>query len=226
MKSINVWSARFTRLFLAAAFLLAALAGFATPALAGTTGTGFVYTSTNAPAGNAVLVFARAANGRLAFKASIPTGGLGSGAGLGSQGALTLTPDNKWLLAVNAGSNQVSVFAVKPGGLMLADVAASGGMLPVSLTYHDGFVYVLNEGGSGNISGFSLDAQGRLSHLAGSNQFLSNNGAGLAPGGAEIAFSPDGGRCRPWPPKWRSYAPISTGSWTCRGPTPRRTTWM
>lgn len=192
MKSITGISRSFTRLFLAAAFIFAALAGYATPASAASGSGGFVYTQTNAAAGNSVLAYARAADGSLSFAASYPTGGLGTGASLGSQGSLVLTPDNKWLLAVDAGSNQVSVFAVNPGGLALVDVTAAQGLMPVSLTTREGLVYVLNEGGSGSISGFALDNQGHLTPLAGSTRFLSNAGVGTAPGGAEIAFAPDG----------------------------------
>src|SRR5207248_7379662 len=66
---------------------------------------GAVYVMSNAPAGNAVLAFDRAANGALSPAGSYATGGNGTGAGLGSQGALVLSADGRWLLAVNAGSN-------------------------------------------------------------------------------------------------------------------------
>jgi 6-phosphogluconolactonase (cycloisomerase 2 family) len=192
MKSINAFSRVFARLFLSAAFFLTVVAGFVSPVAAGNNDKGSVYTLSNAAAGNAVVAYTRAGNGKLSFKAQYNTGGLGSGAGLGSQGSLVLTDDHRWLLAVNAGSNQISVFAVKPSGLSLTDVADSNGEMPVSLTVHDDTVYVLNEGGSGNISGFLLDHHGKLTGLHGSTRNLSNGGAGAAPGGAEIAFSPDG----------------------------------
>jgi 6-phosphogluconolactonase len=192
MKSINSFSRIFARLFLSAAFLFTALAGFASPAAAGKNDGGTVYTLSNAAAGNTVLAYSRASDGSLTFKAEYATGGLGSGAGLGSQGSLVLTDNNNWLLAVNAGSNQISVFAVKSSGLKLVDVADANGLMPVSLTVHDEIVYVLNGGGSGNITGFSLNHRGKLTALDGSTQNLSNGGAGAAPGGAEIAFSPDG----------------------------------
>jgi len=192
MKSINGLSRVFARLFLSAAFLLTVVAGFVSPVAAGSNDNGSIYTLSNAAAGNAVLAYTRARNGKLSFKAQYSTGGLGTGAGLGSQGSLVLTDDNRWLLAVNAGSNQISVFAVRPSGLSLVDVADSNGEMPVSLTVHDQTIYVLNGGGSGNISGFSLNRRGKLTGLPGSTQNLSNGGIGSAPGGAEIAFSPDG----------------------------------
>jgi 6-phosphogluconolactonase (cycloisomerase 2 family) len=117
---------------------------------------------------------------------------LGSGAGLGSQSALTLSHNNHWLFAVNAGSNEISSFAVTERGLELVDVVGSGGTLPVSLTSYKDLLYVLNAGGSGNISGFAVGQAGALSPLAGSTQPLSNGGAGAAPTVAQIAFSSDG----------------------------------
>lgn len=93
---------------------------------------------------------------------------------------------------MNAGSNQISAFAVNQGGLELVDVVDSGGIRPISLTVHKDLLYVLNAGGSGNISGFSIGQNGSLSALAGSTQPVSNGGAGAAPGLAQIAFSSDG----------------------------------
>jgi len=78
--------------------------------------------------------------------------GSGAGSGLGSQGALALSEDGRWIFAVNAGSNDVSVFRVNGRGLSLASRSPSGGIRPVSLTVHDDVLYVLNAGGDGNIS--------------------------------------------------------------------------
>lgn len=148
---------------------------------------GAVYTTSNAPAGNAVLVFDRLSDGRLTPLGSVPTGGLGTGGGLGNQGALALTQDERWLLAVNAGSNNLSVFSVLRRGLRLTDVQPSGGLQPVSITEHRGLVYVLNAG-SDSISGFTLEPNGRLRPIEDSTQSLS--GAGTGP--AQISFSPSG----------------------------------
>src|SRR5438034_3587025 len=98
---------------------------------------GAVYTLTNQVGGNAVAVFARGADGRLTAAGTVSTGGTGTGASLGSQSAVALSDDGRWLFAVNAGSNDVSVFSVSPGGgLALASRTASGGTLPISLTVH------------------------------------------------------------------------------------------
>src|SRR5258707_406638 len=85
--------------------IAAALAG---PAQADTEarigGHGHVYTISNDAAGNALLVYTRGSGGALALTQTVPTGGNGTGAGLGTQGAVTLSRDGRYLFAVNAGS--------------------------------------------------------------------------------------------------------------------------
>jgi len=192
MKAARLIKIHGIRLLIVAAFMFSLLSGFASPAAAAQNTIGAVYTLTNAAGGNAVLVYERATNGNLSLQGSYPTGGLGSGAGLGSQGATVLSENNHLLFAVNAGSNQVSVFEVQKQGLNLVDVVGSGGSSPISLTLHDELLYVLNAGGSGNISGFRVNEDGSLTPLSGSIQPLSNGGIGAAPGPAEIAFGSDG----------------------------------
>ncbi len=153
---------------------------------------GAVYTLTNEAGGNAVAIFNRASDGTLTAAGTVSTDGLGNGGGLGSQGALTLSQDHKWLFAVNAGSNDISVFAVSDHGLRLADKVASGGEQPISVTNYKNLVYVVNAGGSGNISGFKLGKHGHLTPIANSTRNLSNNGVGAAPGPAQIEFNPSG----------------------------------
>src|SRR6266852_7225687 len=153
-------------------------------------GPGSVYTLTNQVAGNAVAVFSRGADGRLTAAGTISTGGTGTGASLGSQSAVTLSDDGRWLFAVNAGSNDVSVFSVSPAGLALASRTASGGTLPISLTVHGNVLYVLNAGGTGNISGFAVGTTGTLTPIPGSTRSLSGTNVGPA----QVSFSPDGRR--------------------------------
>jgi 6-phosphogluconolactonase (cycloisomerase 2 family) len=193
VKSLTLLNRLGVRLLVIAAFLLPAIAGFTYPVVAAPENAiGAVYTLTNAAGGNEVLAYTRAADGSLSFQGAYATGGLGSGAGLGSQGAVILTENNHWLFAVNAGSNEISAFAVTKRGLELVDHADSSGLRPISLTVHKDLLYVLNAGNSGNISGFRIEPDGSLSPLAGSTQPLSNGGAGAAPGPAQIAFSSDG----------------------------------
>ncbi len=146
---------------------------------------GVVYTESNASSGNAVLIYQRAADGTLAANGSISTGGLGTGSGLGSQGALALTAENHWLIAVNAGSNDVSVIALSNG--KVASRVSSGGIKPVGVTVHENLVYALNAGND-TISGFWLKPGGQLSPIPGSTQPLSATNAG----GAQISFVAEG----------------------------------
>jgi 6-phosphogluconolactonase len=62
---------------------------------------GAVYTMTNAASGNAVIMFHRTARGLLVPVGAFSTEGLGSGDGLGNQGALALSEGNRWLFVVN-----------------------------------------------------------------------------------------------------------------------------
>ena len=149
---------------------------------------GAVAIASNATTGNAVLVFARRANGSLEGPVSHATGGTGTGGGLGNQGAVTLSGDRQHLFVVNAGSNDVSVFSVSGTRLTLVNRMASGGVQPISVTEYRGLVYVLNAGGSGNISGFRLNGAGMLMPIAGATKPLS----GPAVGSAQVGFSPNG----------------------------------
>jgi len=153
---------------------------------------GTVYTMTNSTSGNAVIMFQRTAHGLLVPGGSFSTGGMGSGDGLGNQGALALSAGNRWLFVVNPGSNDVSVFRVEPGGLTLVDRQPSGGLRPISVTVDRDLLYVLNAGGavggSDTITGLLVGPDGTLSSLANSTQFLSAANTGPA----QISFSPDG----------------------------------
>jgi 6-phosphogluconolactonase len=149
---------------------------------------GYVYTETNGSGGNAILAFAANDHGNLTPMGSFSTHGLGSGGGLATQGEVILAGDGRWLLAVNAGSNDISVFRVGDDGtLNFTDRVGARGTDPVSVTAHGDLVYVLDAGGSGNIAGFRLD-DGKLHYLAGSTRSLS----GTSTNPAEVAFSGNG----------------------------------
>ncbi|GAB2922066.1 hypothetical protein GCM10027093_71300 [Paraburkholderia jirisanensis] len=152
---------------------------------------GAVFVLTNQPAGNAVLVYARAANGALTFAGRYPTGGKGAGSGadpLGSQGSLTLGPG--FLFAVNAGSNDVSMFAVRGTKLVLVDRKPSGGQMPVSVAVKGFVAYVVNAGGTPNVSGFFIDPVNQhLLALPDSTRALAG-GRSAQP--AMVGFSADG----------------------------------
>ncbi len=150
-------------------------------------GVGAVYTMSNGIAANEVWAFDRGADGSLEPAGSYSTGGQGTGMGLGNQGGVILTADERFLLVVNAGSSDVSVFKVTNGGLQLTDTESSGGVMPISVTAYKDLVYVLNAGSS-DIAGFQLSNKGKLSLLPGSIQPVS--APGVAP--AQIEFDPSG----------------------------------
>src|SRR5215469_9734135 len=115
-----------------------ALLGFTpgTRLAAQSTNAGAVYVLSNQPTENAVIVFHRSAQGTLEPRGSFPTGGAGIGSGpnpLGSQGSLILSPDNRLLFAVNAGSDTITAFAVTGDALRPLQTISSGGTQPVSL---------------------------------------------------------------------------------------------
>jgi 6-phosphogluconolactonase (cycloisomerase 2 family) len=148
----------------------------ATPAVAAAHSShgGYVYVNDNTVGNNTVAAFVRDADGSLTPVAGspFPAGGAGAGSGLASQGAIQVTSDGRYVLAVDAGSNQISVLRIERGGaldLVSDGVISSGGVKPVSVAEHDGLVYVANAGAGGsNYTGFSLSEGGHLRPLAGS----------------------------------------------------------
>src|SRR5439155_13698791 len=107
----------------------------------------------------------------------------GTGASLGSQGALAVARGGRWLLAVNAGSNSVSALKVTMTlGVRLVNTVSSGGTEPVSVAVQGDLAYVVNAG-SDTVRGFRLGQSG-LRPLPGSTRPLSGSGVGPA----EISF--------------------------------------
>lgn len=135
---------------------------------------GHVYVNDNTAGTNTIGVFDRQADGALTPHAGSPfaAGGAGTGTGLASQGALQVSPNGRFLIAADAGSNQISVLRIKPGGSLTRvphGVVSSGGVLPVSVAVHGDLVYVANSGAGGsNYTGFRLRPNGRLAPIAGS----------------------------------------------------------
>lgn len=149
-------------------------------------GGGAVYTQSNAPTGNAVHRLDRGPDGLLTPVATYRTGGAGTGASLSSQGAVALSDDGRLLVAVNAGSNDISSFRVsRRGHLQLVDRQPSGGTHPNSVDIDGDSVYVLNSIGAANVTGFSIDGSGKL---------RARNSSALtagATGAAQVSVSPD-----------------------------------
>jgi 6-phosphogluconolactonase (cycloisomerase 2 family) len=197
-----------TRIIPAAAAAMA-VAAFAAPAASAATssgsgsgygGDGAVFALTDNTAGNAVIAYHRAPDGTLTQAGSYPTGGAGgilTGSVVdhtASQGALAYDQASGLLIAVNPGSNTISVFQVHGDRLTLRQVLSSGGAFPVSVTVRGDYAYVLDALGGGALYGYRI-AGGQLTHIPGSYRAL---GLGTTAGSAftatpgQVAFTPDG----------------------------------
>jgi len=160
-----------------------------------------VFVQTNELTGNRIVVYDRAGDGHLTPAGTYPTGGNGGAAlpgaesdRLASQGSLVYVPEQRLLLAANAGSDTVSTFSVHGDELELENVVPSGGQFPASIAVQRKIVYVLNAGGTGIVQGFRIHKHGlkpirdsaRTLGLANTNppNFL------MSPG--QVGFTPDG----------------------------------
>jgi 6-phosphogluconolactonase (cycloisomerase 2 family) len=172
-----------------AAFAAGAGSASATPSSV----VGQVYVNDNTAAVNTVAGFDRHADGSLTPIAGSPfaTGGAGTGTTLASQGALQVSDDGKYLVAVDAGSNEISVLRILHDGALRqihGGTISSGGHEPVSIAVHGRLAYVANAGdGGSNYTGFTLNPGGRLHPLAASTVPLPD---GSAPG--DVLFNSTG----------------------------------
>jgi 6-phosphogluconolactonase len=156
---------------------------------------GQVYVNDNTAGENTVAGFDRHTDGSLTPIEGSPfdIGGAGGGHGNASQGSLQLSDDGRYLLAVDAGSNEISVLQVNPDG-SLAPVDGSpfpsGGIDPVSIAVSHDLVFVANQGAGGsNYTGFRLDPHGQLTPVPGSTYALPDD---AVPG--QVLFNKDGHR--------------------------------
>ncbi len=141
---------------------------------------GHVYVNDNTVGSNTIAAFAKHRDGTLTPLAGSPfnIGGAGTGTPVGSQGAVQVTADGRFLIAVDAGSSQISVARIHGNG-SLTKVGSSPvwsfGIAPVSVAVHDHLVYVANLGNGttgANYTGFRLNRWGRLTHLKNSTVWL------------------------------------------------------
>ena len=159
---------------------------------------GGVYVLTNQVA-NSVMAFARRpSDGTLILMDNEPTQGAGNPVAippdpptdaLASQGSLIIDEDNEYLYAVNAASNEITTLEIRPRGLEFVGKVPSGGIRPISMAVCEDVLYVLNEGGTPNITGFHVAEDGSLTPIPGSTQPLIG-GAMADP--AQVGFSADG----------------------------------
>ncbi len=171
---------------------------------------GAVYTMTNGLLSNEVVAFGINPGGQLAYIGGFPTGGAGStefdgGEGLDpliSADSIIVTED-ECVVCVNAGSDTISSFTIEDDfSLTLVSTINSGGVGPNSLAYSNGRVFVSNidrdgfalgnpsvprgePNDEGNVTGFTINANGILVPIAGSTFNLDNRPA-------DLGFSADG----------------------------------
>jgi 6-phosphogluconolactonase len=156
---------------------------------------GHLYVNDNTTGVNTVAGFDRHADGTLTPIPGSPfaVGGTGTGKPAASQGSLQLSADGRYLLAVDSGSNEISVLRIKPDGAL--QIAAGGpvssnGLNPVSIAVSDSLVYVANaDPVSPNYTGFTLNSGGQLRAVPGSTVSLP---AGSQPG--DVLFNGDGSK--------------------------------
>ena len=151
-------------------------------------GEGAAFAMTNRSSDNQIVRYKRAVDGALTRVGSISTRGLGIGTDLDTQGPLQLSADHRFLYATNAGSDNVTVFAVNGTQLRFVQKVYAGDE-PNSMTLHDNLLYVLDGSVAANgIRGFKITANGRLTEIPNSVRLLSSPIA--VPG--TVQFSPDG----------------------------------
>jgi 6-phosphogluconolactonase (cycloisomerase 2 family) len=106
-----------------------------------------------------------------------------------------VTDDGRYLLAVDAGSNQISVLRINEDGSLAAvpgSPFASGGIEPNSIAVSDHLVYVENTGGSApNYTGFRLARDGRLTPIPNSTVTVAARASAAL---GDVLFNNDGTR--------------------------------
>jgi 6-phosphogluconolactonase (cycloisomerase 2 family) len=161
------------------AVLAAAPAAFASGQAAASTVAGHaVFVQTNDLARNTIVAYARESDGHLTRVGEFATGGKGGVEqdvpldSLASQDSLTYDAAHRLLFAVNAGSNTVTSFAVDGARLSRLQTVPAGGVFPVSVSAAHDRLFVLNAGGTGNVTGYRINPAGRLTALPGASRNL------------------------------------------------------
>lgn len=159
-----------------------------------------LFVQTDAVSGNQILAYRVGSDGTISFSHSYPTGGDGATAAgatadpLASQGGLALVNHDQDLIAVNAGSDTITVFSVQGTRLSYLEQIGSGGQFPVSVSSDGNLVAVLNAGGAGSVAEFQfygnflqpVPGQVRSLNLSNTTPPDFHHGAG------EVAYTPNG----------------------------------
>jgi len=179
------------RLLITAAFFgvvltIAGVAQAATP----TCGAGQVYTETNDPAGNQLVVLKASRSGALTQRQLVNAGGLGTGEHLTSGGSVVVSTDGCRVAAVNAASGAVAMFTIAPNGqATFAGSASTGGARTISVALYRRTLAALSTtpDGATTIRTFRINPRS-VKPIPGSLQPV-----GEATDGGQIAFTADGG---------------------------------
>lgn len=149
---------------------------------------GAIFVNTN-QSNNQVWSYTRATDGTLTFAGAFDTQGRGSASELGSQNAVIITSDHKFLFVVNAASSEITSFSVQSNAqLTFISKVASGGKAPISLTVFGNLLYALNSASPARINAFSIGSSGTLTPLANSARRMSVSN----PKPAQVQFSNNG----------------------------------
>lgn len=186
-----VWSFGCLCLSFAAHVPKAEISTLTSSRFSGTRFTGSVYVMSNNLTKNTIIAYGRLANGSHVLIGEFETGGQGGDFDdeddgidpLFSAFSVILTPNNRFLLAVNAGSSSITVFRVKSDfTLRRTFIQKVNGTGPNSLTFCNGLVYVsvIDSDGlfsslveaKGGLEGFRLTCRGRLRRIQGSARDL------------------------------------------------------
>jgi 6-phosphogluconolactonase (cycloisomerase 2 family) len=133
---------------------------------------------------NKIIAYVNTGAGGLVSLPGSPYPAGGSGVGdptqalgpLDADNQLKISPDGRFLLAVNSGSNSIAVFAIKADGQLEAVSGSpfpSGGQTPVSIGIDNQYVYVVNKSNDlvhtitlqPNYTVFTIDSKGALTPL-------------------------------------------------------------
>ena len=166
---------------------------------------GAVYSSTNSPAGNSVVVHAVYADGTVSFSSLVPTGGNG---GAGTPGAVdglfsqdSVVVGGGCLFVVNAGSNTISAFKIQPDqptSITLLNTVPSGGDFPIAVAYSGPkmLLCALNGGANNGVQCFTATDSGLVALPSSTYQPLGvmETTPPSGPGGSlsDITFNTDG----------------------------------
>jgi hypothetical protein len=165
-----------------------------------------LFVETDATSGNSILAYQRSSDGTISYVSSYQTGGNGGTAAgasadpLASQDGLALANNGSDLIAVNAGSNTISVFAVFGTQLQLREQIPSGGEFPVSIATSGRLVSVLNAGGAGSVAEFTwlgdhlvpVPGQVRSLNLPPYAPTPGNNPPDFHHGAGQVSYTPNG----------------------------------